>query len=133
MPILIQTTLSAISWLYADVLFGSADVISLPISNLALAVNWTRFKQIHVSYVIVRTYAVRMGACRAGQGSGSGSARARAFQVKRNQLYSNSRSMAGRAERAALCASCISMVTMFFAHGPTVLTNRVRCDTKRQS
>ena len=24
-----------------------------------------------------------------------------------------------------------SMVTMFFAHGPTVLTNRVRYDTKR--
>ena len=41
--------------------------------------------------------------------------------------------MDGRAERAALCASCISMVTMFFAHGPTatVLTNRVRYDTKR--
>ena len=38
---------------------------------------------------------------------------------------------AGHAERAALCASCISMVTMFFAHGPTVLTNRVRYDTKR--
>ena len=40
---------------------------------------------------------------------------------------------AGRAERAALCASCISssMVTMFFAHGPSILTNRVRYDTKR--
>ncbi|MCG8622265.1 MAG: hypothetical protein MJE68_09760, partial [Proteobacteria bacterium] len=40
------------------------------------------------------------------------------------------------AERAALYASCISgrlgfMVTMFFAHGPTILTNRVRYDTKR--
>ena len=57
MPILIQTTLSAISWLYADVLFGSADVISLPISNLALAVNWTRFKQIHVIRNRTYTYA----------------------------------------------------------------------------
>ena len=33
-------------------------------------------------------------------------------------------------EREVLCASCISMVTMFFAHGPTVLTNRVHYDTK---
>ena len=33
-------------------------------------------------------------------------------------------------ELEALCASCISMVTMFFTHGPTVLTNQVRYDTK---
>ena len=40
---------------------------------------------------------------------------------------------AGRAECAALRALCISgsMVTMVFAHGPTVLTNQVRYDTKR--
>ena len=50
MPIL---TLSAMSWLYADVLFGSAEVISLPISNLALTVNWATF-------MYIRTWA-RLG------------------------------------------------------------------------
>ena len=39
---------------------------------------------------------------------------------------------AGRAQREceALCTSCISMVTTFFAHGPTVLTNQVRYGIK---
>ena len=84
MPILIQTTLSAISWLYADVLFGSAEVISLPIFKFG-----TRGKlgQIQTNSCVIVMYVHGRLWARAEPARDPDLPWARAFQVKRNQLY----------------------------------------------